>query len=50
MTTVGKSVRWLQLHLYKQLGDNQVEDGRQLISCSIFAKFKMRHCKLYVWA
>ncbi len=28
----------------------QVEDGRQLISCAIFVKFKMRHCKLYVWA
>src|SRR6218665_1055310 len=28
----------------------QVEDGRQLISCAIFLKFKLLDCKLNVWA
>ena len=28
----------------------QVENGRQLISCAVFLKFKLGPCKLNVWA
>jgi len=28
----------------------QVDDGRRLISCAIFVKFKVRHCELTAWA
>jgi len=47
MTRAGKTVAAAALQLAWRC---HVGDGRQFIACAIFVKFKLRYCKLNVWA